>query len=264
MSLIFLLSGRKQSGKTTASSYIAATWINQKYGSSFVKIDKAGRIRIGKTEEVAYDPEIAFKKQCVLFDEFSVKIYSFADYMKRILMDLFMIPPERLWGADKHKNMGSGVCWEAFALDIREQYAKPDTKRSQNLASGEMTCRELMEVFGSHVCRRMDDNCWSRATYSSIKADNKELAIITDGRFPNEVTMGAENGVKSIRLLRNPYNKDTLPEAALDNMPYAEFTHVLDNAVLSFGEKNKAISKILQPYLKTPVEESVKNYIELE
>jgi hypothetical protein len=249
---IMIMSGRKQSGKTTAASYIASCYINSK-SPGLTKIDKLGRIRVA--DDAVYDPEKAYKGQCPIFHDYNIRIYSFADYMKKCIMDLFDIPPERLWGADKYKNLGSGIMWESISAEIRQKYANPDKKKSVLMATGELTCRELMEVYGTHIHRELDYNCWARATYAKIRDEQYSLSIITDARYPNEISMGAEIGAISFRFLRNPFNATSAPESALDEFPLGEFTNVIDNVDMTFSEKNKALHKVVSRHFTAePVE----------
>jgi hypothetical protein len=114
-----------------------------------------------------------------------------------------------------------------------------------------MTGREVMQVFGTDICRRIDTNCWARGLYNIIKNEGYDLAIIADARFPNEITLGTETGAKMVRLLRK-INDDQHPsETALDNFPLGEYSLVIDNQKLTMQETHKKFKPFLDRWLDT-------------
>lgn len=123
-----------------------------------------------------------------------------------------------------------------------EHVLNADKKRKK--LTGQMTARQVMQVFGTDVCRTLDPNCWSRGLYNKIRNDNHNLSLVADARFPNEVTMGTEIGAKVIRLTRHlPQKDEHSSENALNDFPLGEFSLVLDNQNLTMEQTHKELNK---------------------
>jgi hypothetical protein len=98
-----------------------------------------------------------------------------------------------------------------------------------------MTGREVLQRFGSDVCRILDSDCWARAPFIEIERDSAirkahaerypddypykpTICIITDMRFPNEVDELRKRDSLIIKIERPGYNGDGhISERALDN-----------------------------------------------
>jgi hypothetical protein len=104
-----------------------------------------------------------------------------------------------------------------------------------------------MQIFGTEMVRRLYPDAWARATYSAIANEGQELAMVCDGRFPNEIEMGTTVKAKTIRLLRAVHTEDAhASETALDNYPLDKFTVVVDNREMTLEEQ----CKFLDPYIE--------------
>jgi hypothetical protein len=63
-----------------------------------------------------------------------------------------------------------------------------DEIRSKNKFFGPMSNREIMQVFGSDICRRIfGQDIWIKAIKRRIDKSNADFFLITDVRFINEV-----------------------------------------------------------------------------
>jgi len=73
-----------------------------------------------------------------------------------------------------------------------------------------MTGRELLQYFGTEICRVMDSDCWTRSCINEIYYDDIEIAIAKDVRFFSEVQAVRDNGNPSfiIRVERLGHNGD--------------------------------------------------------
>ena len=92
-----------------------------------------------------------------------------------------------------------------------------------------MTAREFLQYFGTDICRKIYSNVWIQATMNQILAEQSDLAIITDARFPDEVdAVNKANGITA-RLKRNIFNDQHSSETALDNYDESNFKIVIDN-----------------------------------
>ncbi len=201
----------------------------------------------------------------ILKDHGTVKKFSFADGLKDILVDILGLRPEQVRGTDEDKNTSTKYIWENFpefirwdnggrkfvnslgemlsweipknkdnAYDIERIYwdLKKDINpfyKPCNLKSGQMTARELMQVMGTDICRRMfSQYIWVESIFRIIKKENVDFAFISDLRFPSEFESLHNNSGFVIRLHRNVGKIDQHPsEIALDNWDWDGYERVL-------------------------------------
>lgn len=194
----------------------------------------------------------------------SVKVYSFADELKNFLINGMGLKREQVWGTDADKNSLTEYEWEdvpqfirwdfngrwyklnngderfittqqvpAFekASDVETAYWELIQKgdNTPTLKTGKMSARELMQVFGTDVMRRMfSDRIWVNACLRAIERDNPTIALIPDMRFPSEFAPLYEKGTHIIRLMRDVSKGDQHPsETALDNWDWSKYEKVL-------------------------------------
>ena len=259
MNTIVAFAGRKQSGKTTCSEFVA------KYFNGIIEPFNGA------------------------------KIYNFADPLKKdICMNLLGLSYEQCYGDDNMKNSLTELRWEdmpgvltvdqfnKFTSAIRQPLNSNtlrDTREHMRDVgptwttlldsvgprnglyrsaiddygivvhkSGFMTAREVMEVVGTKIFRKIKNNIWVDATINKIKKEQYDLAILLDNRFPNEVNAVLDNNGIVIRLTRNPFNSDSEPEASLDPDKYdwSKFSLIIDNENLSIENKNNQIYSFLK------------------
>lgn len=227
---IIIVTGKKQSGKDTGCQYLTE-WLNAKYGA-------------------APNPV-------------SIKTYAFADTLKIFLMEHFGLTYEQCYGTNEQKNSATNVRWDQFSIYIRWKYTPAglaDTKNQseadfiQNeileyglhvpMRSGKMTAREVMQVFGSDVCRKIYADCWANATINRIKSENKQYAFVCDARFPNELNVFKAYNPYVIRLGRNPFDDKHISETALDTYDFSQFgnLNLLDNSIMDIETKNRHLA----------------------
>lgn len=230
--LILVFSGKKQAGKSTACKFVFSQVAKLMIGQDRFVLTEQGQLldRFYDNQPVTVDR--ACPQAQSLWETFGCKVYSFADPLKDFVSSTFGIDLALLYGTDQEKNSKTHILWEDMAPHIRTQYAKPrKAGREHVLPTGHMTIREILQVFGTDICRKIDSNCWARALYAKIAKEGYRLALVADARFPNEIAMGSEVGAKSVRFTRNPHPDDTHPsETALDDFPLGEYSLVLDNS----------------------------------
>ncbi len=243
--LTIVLSGKKQAGKSSCAKLILAEFINKKIGQKRFILDKLNKEIVlidsfnnNKIINIDYpSPEV---KQ--LYSTYSAKVYSFADPLKEFCINVLGLSPIQCYGSDDDKNSLTHISWDDMSEEIRVKYSRPRRgSGGHKPASGAMTAREVMQVFGTDVCRKIDTNCWARGTYSAIKNEGYDLAVITDARFPNEVTIGTETGAKVVRLLRHPHEDHHDSEKALDNFPLGEYSLIIDNTDKTMQDTHKVV-----------------------
>lgn len=157
----------------------------------------------------------------------SSKIYNFADPLKQnICIDILGLSYNQCYGTDDKKNEFVDCYWDGRQL----------------------TAREVMQIVGTDIFRKMKQNVWSDAIIRRINQENLDMAIIADCRFPNEVNAIKKAGGMVVKLTRNPHNSYHASEIALDPDQYNQnnFDLIIDNANLSIGQQSDKIIEFLQ------------------
>jgi hypothetical protein len=194
----------------------------------------SGRKQSGKSTGASHVHELICNKT-----NLTSKIYSFADPLKQdICMNILGLTYDQCYGSDDDKNSLTELSWEYIpAYDIN--YA--------NRYSGKMTAREVMEVIGTNIFRKIKSDVWVKATLSSIQRDNLDIAIIADCRFPNEADAILDTEGLVIRVTKDPFKSTADAEIALDkdNYDWQKFSIVLDNSYINISEKNALIEQFL-------------------
>ena len=219
MTVILAVSGKKQSGKDTLLSHISPV------------LSKIG----------------------------TVKNYSFATPLKEWLISTLGLKWEQVWGTDEQKNSLTPYKWENLPAFIRWINSKErcfldregNTCSTRDveyitseeafitkcewgnialcLRSGFMTAREVMQVMGTDVMRKMfSDSIWVDTLQRTIDKERPDFALISDMRFPSEFNSLHKNGAKIIRLMRDVSGGDQHPsEVALDGWDWNSHPDVL-------------------------------------
>lgn len=240
--MIIGLSGRKQSGKSTAGNLIYSLYMAQTNISNKVLLSNDGEIIVSDllgNESYAgvFMPyRYAHKSTDIIinkvFDTLDplIKIYNFADILKQLCMDIFEFSYEQCYGTDDNKN----ELVNCFLQD------------------NQMTAREVMQYIGTDIFRSIKKDVWVKSTINKIRKDIPNLSIITDCRFPNEVDIIKNNGGKVIRLTRNPFDSDHLSETILDekNYDWNNFDYVIDNKDTSLYEQCDIVKQTILEILK--------------
>ena len=244
--VVVCLCGRKQSGKNTAANYIVGRFLVQTGQVQQFDISDNGHLKYLCTEGGAW---VDVAEGALGEHGFSgVALYSFADALKQFCMDVFGLTYAQCYGSDEDKNSPTQLRWEAMPTFQDRNGAMVldllDRKRC-------MTAREVLQYFGTDVIREMFCDGWATATMARIGRDRPALAVITDGRFPNEVAVVNDNGGRTLCLLRNVCSPDAhASETALDDLPDETFTHVLDNRAMTIAEQNRAMEDMVTKWLE--------------
>lgn len=239
--LTVVLSGKKQAGKNTACNFIIAKYLNRVQGWDMASTSTVGYGVDSRTGELMNSGRLVDPTEASELHRSGVKVYSFADPLKRFLIDVFDVPYESCYGTDAQKNAPlPHLHWESLPDIFRptltglsgEGSAGEDHVNAPIMLCGNMSGREIMQVFGTDICRRIYGDCWAKGTYNAIKREGVELALVCDGRFPNEIELGSEVGAKSVRLLRSIFTDNHRSETALDDFPLDKYTVAIDNREL--------------------------------
>lgn len=189
----------------------------------------SGRKQSGKSTGAEYIQSLLLEKNI------SNKVYSFADPLKQdICINILGLTYNQCYGSDDDKNSLTDILWENIP-----GYEGP--------LIGRMTAREVMEVVGTGIFRRIKNDVWVKATLNCINRENFDVAIIADCRFPNEVDSIKDAGGFVVRVTKDLFKSNTEAETALDpiNYDWSNFSAIIDNSNLTISEKNKQIDKFL-------------------
>ena len=241
MTQIIGFAGKKQSGKNTACNFILAVKIAELGISKSTRLSKEGEIEVTDIfNESVNDKEwFTFKPPYVdtqnLFDNElgnHIKLYSFAEKLKRMCIDLLGLKEEWVFGTDEQKNTPTHINW-------KDVWFIEDAKTMPPMA---MTAREVLQFVGTNIFRSMYENVWVDACLRQIEQENPEIALISDVRFENEVTAIQNKGGLVVGLKRSPYKKsdkhasETQVEKCFDLCDT-----VIDNSDLSIPQQNEQI-----------------------
>lgn len=154
-----------------------------------------------------------------LFEDlgYSVKITWFAEPLKEILISLFGIPRELVYGSNADKEQSTHLKWENFPWLVRFKYRERWWSR---LRTGHMTIRELLQVLGTDIFRkRVHPTVWAEAPFH--KDWEEDIVLIPDCRFPNEAEMTHKNEgtVARIEPRGFPRRGYHLPKLSVDKHP---------------------------------------------
>ena len=99
--------------------------------------------------------------------------------------------------------------WDRELLEGRTKEARKwreqvDPWWSSRLAMPELTPRLVLQLWGTEVCRRgFHDDIWIASLENKLR-NSKDDIVITDCRFPNEITSIKNAGGQVVRVVRGP------------------------------------------------------------
>ncbi len=145
-----------------------------------------------------------------------VELVAFAEPLKEFLINCVGLNRTWTYGSDKDKNNPTTVPWSNMPSVIRDKYPNKQ---------GNMTHREVMQVFGTDVMRDMwDVNVWVNTMLRRLDESSADYIIVTDTRFPNEIdALRSRGGL--IWLVDGPQRGD---ESAKNDKHSSEMLHTSD------------------------------------
>lgn len=237
--IILGISGRKQSGKSTVANFILSLYLAKLNYCEQILMSEDGKLLISDIlGDTRFEGEFNIAK---LIDKYhdprlieamdklqtKVKVYNFADVLKTdICINILGLTYDQCYGTDEDKNTLTHVVWE----------------------DKQLTAREVMQVIGTDIFRKLDPNIWVRSTINKIFREKPDLAVIADCRFPNEVEAIKQIDGKVIRLTRAPFESDHESETILnkENYDWTNFDYIVDNSDRSLLEQFGEIKKLLE------------------
>lgn len=189
--------------------------------------------------------------------KYSYKVYSFADKLKEFCIDVLGLTKSQCYGSDEDKNSLTHLRWENMpGISVDEEFLYQNSEWFDNYPNaliyhdyGNMTAREVLQYFGTGICRKMYNNVWVDACLRQIKKDNEtmygiDFALIEDCRFINEADAIRAAGGKVIRFLRRPFPEDN-HESEISMIDYPADA-VIDNRDMTLEEKNQEVLQIIK------------------
>lgn len=153
-----------------------------------------------------------------------VKRYAYADQLKKDVSETYNLP-----------------------VDFDMEQMDSDGKRlKETYMIGDETLRQVMIRYGLEK-RKDDPNYWVNIVYQKILAENPDIAVITDCRFPNEHYFFRKLGFEVIDILVfNPLNARTTNAAdrALDSVEYDYVVIPEYAAVKLAGQRVYALERV--------------------
>ena len=244
MTKIIGFAGKKQSGKNTCCNFLQMLKFHEYGVCEKITLNEQGQILVSDLfgEKVSGIEWIPLTEEYVdisqLLTSFTpCKIYAFADVLKEFAVDVLGLEPNQVYGTNEEKNSPTHLLWENMPTGNNK---------------GSMTGREVLQYFGSDICRKMYENIWFDACIRRIRKDNPELALISDVRFPNEIKGVQDEGGIVFGLPRDIVNgEDThsseqvdlslcdylLPEGDIDTTTKALYKIITENRIHPFRSK---------------------------
>ena len=244
MTKILGFAGKKQSGKNTCCNFLQMLKFHEYGVCKNASLNEQGQILVSDLfgETVSGSDWIPLTEEYVdisqLLESFRpCKIYAFADVLKEFAVDVLGLEYDQVYGNNQEKNSPTHLLWENMPTGNNK---------------GPMTGREVLQYFGSDICRKMYENIWFDACIRRIRKDKPELALISDVRFPNEIKGVQNEGGVVFGLPRDIVNgKDThsseqvdlslcdyvLPEGNIDTTTRALNNNISENKIHPFRSK---------------------------
>ena len=149
--LILGISGRKQSGKSTAGNFMYSLYMHEHKIAEEVYIDELGRIVVSdlfgdQNYSGVFDPTKRVENDYMISKVFKkldpiVKIYNFADPLKNLCIDILGLKHSQCYGTDEQKNQKVDCYWDNKQLTARGSYANCWNRHVKNNAEKRMVRR---------------------------------------------------------------------------------------------------------------------------
>lgn len=242
--------GKKQSGKSSSAKFVVG---NEMMSHGFVKqITVLDGGDIGLVNEngdiMALDLDSKDPAAVAFFGMNlwpQVRKFSFADRLKLSVNQIFDVPMNLLYGTDEQKNTPTKVKLSDFGGAIAVNRLMDWKNKVDN--NSFLTVRQLLQIFGTDLCRKIYDKCWIDGLISDVRNYDSQLSLVDDCRFKNEVYALKDAGAILIKLNKTHSSGDNhSSEIDLDDIDNSLFDLVIDNQNLSLEQKNAIVVDFLE------------------
>jgi len=255
--------GKKGAGKDTCALYVMGAYMSRLgiIEGGFC-VDEEG-LHITdlfghKKFEGVFDPRRDNETMHNFLEEYVhpyVKLYSFADTLKKFCVEVLGVSREAIYGTNEQKNSLTHLLWEnmpgVVCVKTYENVGAIEANELLYHKPGPMTGREVMQYFGTNVVRKMYGPAWAKETLSRVNKEGTVLAVITDCRFMDEVQEIQKYGGKVVKLSRNPYPDSHISEIQLDEQSEDIFDAVINNEY-GIEAQNDSVKGLLEMWELVP------------
>jgi hypothetical protein len=257
MTQIIGFAGKKQSGKNTSCNFITMLKMKELGLSEELRINE----ETGELEVKDVLGQTAMNGGWFSFTPGNVnieglyesvgpfcKIYALADTLKSIAIQVLGLPASKVYGTDADKSELTHLLWEnmpgVVAVKDYETQGAIEIGELTVHEPGPMTIREVLQYMGTEIFRKMYETVWVDSLLRKIKAEEPEIAVICDVRFPNEINLLRDEGAIILGLSRDIFDsKDTHASEQID---FSLCSLVIDNQDMEIEDQCKAIYEALQ------------------
>lgn len=241
--------GKKQSGKSSSAKFVC--------GNEMIRLGLIDNLNVmedgdvGTTlsdgQQIVFDFDNKNPESIQFFSDKvwpSVRKFSFADRLKLAVNQVFSISPELMYGTDEDKNTQTHIRFgDLFGMiDISTiNYMKKTLNTDDKL-----TVRQILQLFGTNICRKIDDKCWINGLINDVQSYGSDLSLVDDCRFKNEVYALKDAGGLIIKLNKSAGSDNHSSEKDLDDIDESVFDLVIDNSKMSLLDKNELVMNWLQ------------------
>lgn len=249
MSKIVVFCGKKQSGKSSTAKFICGNEMIRLGLIDNLTVQEDGDVgsTLSDGSQVVFDFDSKSIEAANFFSQNvwpTVRKFSFADNLKLAAHKIFGLPLELLYGSDEDKNSATHI----KASDLYGMLAINIVNELKRVMKDDdfLTVRQVLQLFGTNVCRKMDDKCWVRGLITDIESYGSELSLVDDCRFKNEVYAMKDAGATVIRFKKSVGDDSHSSEKDLDDIDESVFDLVVDNSKMSLLDKNEYVMNWLQ------------------
>lgn len=250
MTKIIAFAGKKQSGKNSVANGITGHLMKKVQIVEWYDVNNEGQLvvpaLVGKDDQGfdiierrvldLNDPREEVQNFLEEVVHPGVKTYSFATPLKNMAVNIFGLTYDQCYGTDEDKNTPTKIQWKNM----------PGFKGSKSNGELFVTGREFLQWFGTEVCRKIRDDCWTEYCTTQIQIEQPIYALITDMRYLNEAKAIKDVGGTIVYLTRDVAGEDnhSSETESIQIKDMADF--VCDNQNLSIKEQNNQIIVKLQ------------------
>jgi len=204
-------------------------------------IGLCGRKQVGK------DSFAKFGTEMVELSGKTAANTSFAYPLKRFVVDYLGVPSELPFGSNDDKDAIMGD-WGHF---FNEEICSKSGKSTEDEAS----VRDLLQVIGTDVFRKMSLNFWvnvfklrmGRETYDTDTSSTPDVVFVTDIRFQNEVEAVKSLGGYVVKIERQQYSDNHDSEACVDEIDETLFDEILEGpSIEGLDNLKENVFRVLQ------------------
>lgn len=191
------------------------------------------------------------------------KRFFFADKLKEFCVEVLGLDYNLVHGTQEDKDTYTDYKWEDMPgvvitpnnlINQIPNFTKLNFGFDKNSTfithtAGQMTIREILQFFGTEICRKMYNNVWVDSLIRQINNSSCDVAIITDTRFHNEMNALKNTGAILIRLSRKAHSIGLEHHSELELSTYSNYDYILDNKNMSRAEQKNEVITFIEKYI---------------